>query len=912
MNLGINFSAILSPEQQAWMKNAARTRSYELFLGAGASVGAKNIRGPLPGTAELVKKLAEKYGSKAPISESDDILTAYRRAVTAEGESEVYELFRELFADADHQEWFGRATCFPWKRVWTLNIDDAFERSYDAYKSPAHPRLHSVCWDEQIHDDRSALQLVHLHGSVERPEPRPLVFSFREYIGKASGNAAWDQVLAGAYAVSPFVVVGAGIFGDPDVEALFMGPRSPSSVPSFVVSPYIEEARQWDLEQKGLIYIAATAEEFFKEWAEYCDLDKNLEAHFVESSLRLPQLSPRSVRHVQKPPPQHDFFSGDEPLWSDAVAGHIAALEWMKEIEQEIRRWIAEPAPHLIRIIGPRFSGSTSGLYFLMHLAATAGVRSFWFDRSSRFDASDVVMLAQANGPVCIFVESAADYADDINASLSEAGLLGVSGLLFVVTEQQRNALRLEGRLGGPYGQKVVNVRPKLKRGDARILAHNLIEHVRAGEFGLDRNMGRLVDFCVGKDAFSAMLSISGGSGFIDRVRMEFNRLNTWQRDFVLLLQIAAADRNAVGSTEAQFAIGVSAAIIRQAVLEFDALSALAETDGEAFTARQRDKALAATVATLGSDAALESIIRITNNLSPLVQSASLEKRNPPALLVGHLMSVKFLSQLFSLEQIAGFFSAVQVSYGSWNGRYWEQRAIAHKGRGDWSKAESYASRAVALHPSPYTRTTLGTILINRATASARDGVRSDWLDMYSRGRGALEQASRDADERFVARFAYLTAALELLEALRSVEGGAADERYLVVAGDWSQRYAEVRFLIRSGGEDVEATDRSEGLSRRFEALTDPHLNESPFEGLVVGHEYRGVVKQIRGHGILVDCGGARWVLVRYSDQKSASGGLPRSVPKTQVGDVLRLRIVSTSEARSRGLFVRREDGGGS
>jgi hypothetical protein len=124
----------LSRRQAGLLRDAARSGRYHLLLGAGASAGAQNSRGDLPMAPGLVDILAQRFPS-APIPADTALPRAYQRAVSVSSPEAVWWVLREVFLHSNHREWYSTFATLPWKRVWTLNVDDVFENAYRRAKT---------------------------------------------------------------------------------------------------------------------------------------------------------------------------------------------------------------------------------------------------------------------------------------------------------------------------------------------------------------------------------------------------------------------------------------------------------------------------------------------------------------------------------------------------------------------------------------------------------------------------------------------------------------------------------------------------------------------------------------------------------------------------------------------------------
>ncbi|QKW12246.1 hypothetical protein [Verrucosispora sp. NA02020] len=118
----------LTADQTEALLRAAANGDYHLLLGAGASRDSVARNGSkLPGSQDLLEQLATEFAVKY---DADDLLwRVYDRVVQKAGAKPVYDWLRELFHEVIPPNWMDPFARFPWQCVWTLNVDDSFERA---------------------------------------------------------------------------------------------------------------------------------------------------------------------------------------------------------------------------------------------------------------------------------------------------------------------------------------------------------------------------------------------------------------------------------------------------------------------------------------------------------------------------------------------------------------------------------------------------------------------------------------------------------------------------------------------------------------------------------------------------------------------------------------------------------------
>jgi hypothetical protein len=798
---------------------AARSGDYQLLLGAGASFGARNGRGqPLPMAKELIRRLRTQYPA-ALIEDGNTLHRAYQRAVSEVGNKAVYEYLKSVFGKSNHNAWFTDLASLPWKHVWTLNIDDTFERAFAKGPRSNVTDLRVVDWVDG-YSSTDDVQIVHLHGRVSGDDPTPLVFSFTEYMNLAERKPVWDQVLKGLLPTSPFIILGAKCLDDPDVEAALLAARPAHDAPSIIVDPFISAGQKRELTRLGYSIYDGPAEDFVRQWTAYMELDAaNLDALYRTTALSLPQFDELQLTSVDDVPQNHDYYGGSEPLWVDAQRQLIADFEWINSETSYAKTWVRNPQRiSAARVIfADRLSGLSSGLLRLAHELRSTGATVLWFNRQARFDKKRLLAYARGRGPLVIFCDSAHEFTVYFNELLIAAQSLQDCSILVVFAERNSREMQVDNHLVlDEQHRSTAYVGPRRSRVDAYRIESLLKLHGRLGKLELVDESTRRAHF-VRRDIFSAMAEMESEVGFRSRLTRELRALHKgWHKDLLMILALASDGSHQVGVQEAAFAVNVSVTTLMEDIANDSTLNAVVEVAGGLIYARQRTSSLDNLFAPDDYNERLRALAVAINSLSGLATSRSLQEKNRPASLVGGLMQARLLRWVFPGADIDSFYDELFPAFGSWNARFWEQRAINAKLENNWGPAESWASRAVTIKDDPYTRTTLGTILLNKAVVAVgnRD---SAWISLYRRGQTELEEALRQDFGNRVASISFLENALTLMRRILSTPDlpGAVDELKAIRA-DWTRSYAAIQLF---GPENDSARRRASRLVRQFDVL---------------------------------------------------------------------------------------------
>ena len=235
-----------------------------LFTGAGFSAEASDRSGRgLPNSAQMIRDLWTMLFGDDPLDDSSladlydvalqrapDRLCDYLKSRLQIGDSPLSPTFAA---------WFGA----PWRRIYTLNVDDlevAVGRQFDLPRKLVS--ISALAQREQRHD--GALEVVHLNG-IAGDDPRQVTFSTMQYASRLCSPDRDYERLVEDLRSAPFVFVGTTL----DEVVLWKhvqlertnGRHALPRRHSFLISPSLSRARHSLLENHRIHWIRGTAAE---------------------------------------------------------------------------------------------------------------------------------------------------------------------------------------------------------------------------------------------------------------------------------------------------------------------------------------------------------------------------------------------------------------------------------------------------------------------------------------------------------------------------------------------------------------------------------------------------------------------------------------------------------------------------
>lgn len=361
-----------------------------LFLGAGCSTSSLDKSGfSLPGGGQLAKDIATFAG--LPYA-NEALPEVYAASVHEIGTVKLNGFLGAKFSGCTPSQEYQVLARFPWRRIYTTNIDDALDTALQKH-SPQHlvtkyrsdPIQDATLFYDDVH-------LVKLNGCAKRPHDG-FIFSPQEYAQGATTLPPWYQELATDFFRYKFLFIGSrlneplfyhaveryrSLATQKNIAAL-QEPRAYLILPSATaIQVRSLAAANIEFIQGSLETFANSLKTYFvklptpNEIAErrYPEIRQVLAKGRDEAQKDLLSLlnhvtpvtrallakqRPRSVGRI------YDFYRGFKPTWRDIVDEVPAELAALTRFMEHVERNIKE-GHRLTVLVGPAGSGKTTML----------------------------------------------------------------------------------------------------------------------------------------------------------------------------------------------------------------------------------------------------------------------------------------------------------------------------------------------------------------------------------------------------------------------------------------------------------------------------------------------------------------------------------------------------------------------
>ncbi len=320
---------------------------------------------------------------------------------------------------------------FRWKRIFTLNVDDALERAYETKELSVQSvrPFNYVDPYESIRDLR-VLPIVHLHGWARRPEDE-YIFDIKEYMGAISSNNIWAHILGTLIRTEPFIVLGSSL-EEPDIT-YFLSDRANvierrDRPPSIIVEPFPDAGTEIDCEEYKMGLFTGSALEFLNEvnrrFPVRPTVDEAIADNLGDIASAKIDASALTEFHsdFERVPDDGregadggtNFAYGHQPTWLDIQNGRDVSRENTGSLEAEI---IKNGDKTLYVVAGGPGAGKTTQLKRLAWNIAQSGAPCFWLRSVGRIRTSSAAAVLGSLGRRCyVFVDNLADNVSEILA----------------------------------------------------------------------------------------------------------------------------------------------------------------------------------------------------------------------------------------------------------------------------------------------------------------------------------------------------------------------------------------------------------------------------------------------------------------------------------------------------------------
>lgn len=725
-----------------------------LFIGAGFSLGASSInRLPLPTSTELLTAIWELCFGKTPVEDGTVLQDVFDCALR-ERPADLANLMINRFSvdSTTIQNFQIELLQYPWRKVYTLNVDNLVEMAAANDAIGRHVESISATTGKvKQFGSRHLppLQVIHLNGTLEDC-PDGVTFSRDQYAIRLTERDPHYVQLAAELVALPAVFIGSGAEDAPlwqhialreERKGRGMGEKRPRV---YLVSPSIPKPRVAMLSKYNFVHLPATALEFHAFLNTQCSaqresgIRKLVEQQALLSRGHQPIGSIASlVTAESKGSVVSEFLMGSEPTWADIIEGRAASRECFEAAFKKLRECIsAGSTPHVVAVTGTAGSGKSTLLKWLgLHVNAdTANVH--WIESNSRPSIRDTIEHLGSH-PDCkvLIIEAADSYGDQLAELLRR--IFSMSNFPVVVFEARSS--RLDSvldvkQLGAGVRYDEISV-PRLCDSDidgilAVLKANNRLGLLRG--LSNDEQVAKLRGYC-DRQLLVAMFEATTGGKFHEKIYQEFKELSPVQKAVYGMVATATYFGCPLLADEVVLGLGDSS------TESFGELRKLADRRvlrvyDTRYAARHR---MIAEV--LFHKFVEEGILGQFVKSLLRVASVKVTERTPSADRCARLLKRCISHDLFVKVVPTAEARHIYAEYEdalSWSSHYWLHRGALEVEVGDINRAENFLGQAQSIEPSnALVRTEWAFMLLRKAEGHGT----VERMELYHQAKSTIE-----------------------------------------------------------------------------------------------------------------------------------------------------------------------------
>ncbi|MEN7529821.1 SIR2 family protein [Cupriavidus sp. DL-D2] len=427
------------------IKSAIKSGDLILFLGAGASKTSRDRSGKL-----LLDgyQLAAQLAKEASLPYSDENLTVVYSAVRNKLQSRLDVFLESCLRHARPSSEYLTIAEFVWRRIYTLNIDDALDT---ALIKVSNQNVEKFIANDNIKDQDqffSRLDYIKLNGSIDRLSDG-IIFSPAEYAKATARTMPWYEQSASDFLGHPFLFIGTAL-DEPLLKyhiERYKELHGKQAGISFVITPSATEIQKLDLLNYNIHHVSGTLEDFttwlkgeFPKPPTMKDVaianvpqlaailgngeNKKGYAELFEGVTLVRRSLLVSGGELIQSDQIRNFYKGFYPTWSDILMEVPADLEVLDVVVAAITN-IPSSQP-LLPIIGPAGSGkSTILMQAALRLSEISGHAVYHLSEPLE-DLPGTLKAIEESSPesissIFVAIDNLDASADDINAAFSIA-----------------------------------------------------------------------------------------------------------------------------------------------------------------------------------------------------------------------------------------------------------------------------------------------------------------------------------------------------------------------------------------------------------------------------------------------------------------------------------------------------------
>ena len=614
--------------------------------------------------------------------------------------------------DADSvPEWYARLFSLAWFRSYTLNVDDLAEATRRRYQL-GRPLVTVSATTEHLSQTSDApvegdiLDVVHLNGKLS-DGPLKITFSTTQYAERLARQEPWYVRLTSELLTHSFIFIGTQLDESPLWQHIELrrsrGRQTRELRPrSYLVTPYLNPAREAILADFNIVWLKMTASELFKRVLTHMEapsIQGRQALAQIGNPLRRRALDDAAVIALENPTQKTEYLLGAEPIWADIQSGRAISRRCDEALWQQLTGARCQPVSGALIVTGTAGSGKSTALMKMCLRLVAQGVRVGWADRELSLSPREIrLSMREENAPDVVVIDDADLYGSEVSPLIREIATRQPYPLLLLGIRSGRiDRVIKSGQLQDvPVSEFPM---PPLEDEDIDALLDSLEGENRLGLLrGKTRNEQRhTFRDLSGRQLLVAMIKATSGRDLQEKAVEELRELDKPSAHIYGLVSLASANRIGLFRDEIVFGTGDTSnanlnavdLLIRRNLLRVGA-------DGTVYTRHRLIAELVRDAIQRAGDA--RELIWGLAQIGASKVNPAMPRSARPWRILRSVINHDFLLRSVGVEAGRNIYAGLEDIL-NWDYHYWLQRGSLEVESGDLTLARNFLDQAKSLSP---------------------------------------------------------------------------------------------------------------------------------------------------------------------------------------------------------------------
>lgn len=700
-----------------------------LFTGAGFSKDAVNKLGyRLPSSPELARRLWSIPFGGEEYDEDSQLQDVFDSALDR-NKTETERVVRQLLTVEAEKcpDYYYNLFSMPWRKIYTLNIDDLIEKVLHRTEFQRSIRSISATTDHISDVSDNVLNVIHLNGRLE-DLPDKVTFGRMQYATRPSHDPFYDH-LRHDLSMKPVVFIGSRLEEGAMWQHFAMRGRSPTRDEkefrprSYLVVPELNASKRALLSRFNIVWLKMTGEEFLSKVLEPLEAARIAGNEYFAQQQKRAQES-QFVMHRVADIPQGtseptEYLLGAEPNWVDVQHDRVAYRECYNEILAEISRIRGEGnGSEFLVVTGTAGTGKSSAMMTIAMQMEAEGVPSAWIDSTNRVTVRGIRDALSTDSSLKLLFIADADLYGTQLLHIVENALDVIKGLTIVCECRSTKLQRILNAFGNSRIRGTKYTIPHLVDNDIELILEIL---ERENRLGVLRGMApherrRVLEQQAGRQMLVAMYKATHGEELKDKAIHELDELQGTQKFLYGLVCVAHAHRFMLSWDEIAIACGDD---VNEWPRDLETLirgRVILRGQQDVYKARHRQIAQFL-YDSMSDQGTIHTIVAALIKIAATKSTPSMHHREKPKRMLVTFLNHNLIKRVIGPDKGRSIYNYFERLLDS-DFHYWLHRGALELEVGSLNAAENFLHQASAIEPGDaYVQTELAYLELKKANA---------------------------------------------------------------------------------------------------------------------------------------------------------------------------------------------------